>query len=123
MRRTASYSNYLGQQDAARKRRQPSQTPGLWSGSLVRTDNDNVFVSTSQAKWNKGREIVFDWITQYVNHDASSTTTEPSFDFKSIEKGRGFLVHLGTTYPWIMTRLKGVHHTLDSWRGNRDLDG
>ena len=123
MRRTASYSNYLGQQDAARKRRVPSQSPGLWSGSLVKTDNENVYVSTSQAKWNKGRSIVFDWIAQYVTHDVSSASTEPSFDYKSMEKGRGFLVHLGTTYPWIMTRLKGVHHTLESWRGRRDLDG
>ena len=34
---TASRSNYLGQQDAPRKRRYPSQSPGLWSESLITT--------------------------------------------------------------------------------------
>ena len=121
---TASRSNYLGQQDAARKRRPPSQSPGLWSRSLVKTDNSNIFVSTSQAKWNKGRGLVFDWIQQYINHDSTNITkSEPSFDFKVMEKGRGFLVHLGNTYPWIRPRLKGIHHTLDAWRGKRDIDG
>ena len=44
---TAARSNYLGQQDAARKRRFPSQSPGLWSGGLIKTDGKNVLVSTS----------------------------------------------------------------------------
>ena len=34
MHTTASKSNYLEQQDAPRKRQMPSQSPGLWSGSL-----------------------------------------------------------------------------------------
>ena len=47
---TASKCNYLGQQNATRKRCQPSQTPRLWSGSLIQTDNENIYVSTSQTK-------------------------------------------------------------------------
>ena len=121
--RTASRSNYLGQQDAPRKRRPPSQQPGLWSGSLVKTNNSNIFISTSQEKWNKGRAIIFNLISHYTNNVSSKTSCEPTFDFKNLERGRGFLVHLGNTYPWIRPRLKGIHHTLDSWRGRRDTDG
>ena len=37
MRQAASLFNSLGIQDAARKRRFPSQSPGLWSGNLINT--------------------------------------------------------------------------------------
>ena len=33
-RRIAAWANYFGQQDAARKRRQPSRTPGAWAGAM-----------------------------------------------------------------------------------------
>ena len=123
MHQTASISNYLGQQDAPRKRRLPSQSPGLWSGSLIRTDNENIWVSTSQAKWNKGRSFIFGLIKEYDELDNHTSVIEPSFDFKTLERGRGFLVHLAGTYPFIKPRMKGLHLTLEEWRGNRDPDG
>ena len=69
MHTTASKSNYLGQQDAPRKRYMPSQSPGLWSGSLVKTDNNNIFVSASQSKWNRGRSIIF-WLVNEFKHQS-----------------------------------------------------
>ena len=48
---------------------------------------------------------------------------EPSFNFKEMERVRAFLTHLGRTYPGIMSRLKGLNHMLDSWRGKRHSDG
>ena len=36
-RRAASRCNYLGIQDAARKRKAPSQTPGPWAGTTTST--------------------------------------------------------------------------------------
>lgn len=113
----------MGQQDAPRKRRHPSQSSGLWNGGLIKTDNENVFVSTSQSKWDKGKTFVFNMIKQYLDHEAKGSLLEPIFDFKTLEKGRGFLVHLSGTYPNIKPRLKGLHHTLDGWRGHRDSDG
>ena len=115
-----SKTNSLGQQDAPRKRRKPSQTPGLWNGSLTITDDENVFVSTSQEKWNKGKEIVLRWKTLYDN--LNNTSDRPMFNHKQLERDRGFLIHLVRTFPWIMPRLKGIHHTIDIWRGQRDLD-
>lgn len=77
-------------------------------------------MSTSQSKWNKAKLIVFGMIKIYIKCQGKE---EPIFDFKSLEQSRGFLVHLAGTYPNIRPRLKGIHHTLESWRGNRDEDG
>jgi hypothetical protein len=43
-RRVASVCSYLGIQDASRKRRKASKTPGAWAGAVVSTDKDRVYV-------------------------------------------------------------------------------
>jgi hypothetical protein len=48
-RRTASTFNYLGIQDAARKRREPSEEPGAWAGTVLSTTS----------KWS-GRSLSFE---------------------------------------------------------------
>ena len=48
---------------------------------------------------------------------------EPQLDFKTLEQGRGFLIHLAGTYPFIKPRMKDIHLTLDSWREGRDEEG
>jgi hypothetical protein len=42
---------------------------------------------------------------------------------KELESCRGFLVYVTRTYGAMVPYLKGVHHTLDSWRPERDVDG
>jgi hypothetical protein len=55
----ASKLNYLGVQDAPRrKRRDSSQSPGAWAGSVVRTGKDSVHVLTSQEKWDKAKRLL-----------------------------------------------------------------
>jgi hypothetical protein len=50
-RRAASILNWLGIQDAARKRRDISQEPGAWTGAVIsKTDGENVWLLTSQEK-------------------------------------------------------------------------
>ena len=121
--RTESLSNHLGIQDTPRKRREASQTPRLWSGCLIMTDNKNIYVSTSKEKWNKGRKIIQGWWKILEDWSSEQKEGEPWFNFEEMQSSRGFLIHLGQTYPWIMPCLKGVHLTLDSWRGKRDNDG
>lgn len=50
--------NYLGIQDAARKRRQRSLTPGAWAGCVIRTGDEDVTVMVSEEKWLKMRDMV-----------------------------------------------------------------
>jgi hypothetical protein len=115
-RRVASVCSFLGIQDAARKRRKASQTPGAWAGAVVSTDGDGVYVSVSQEKWDKAKEMV----------DATAgeaAEAEEWLDRKILERRRGFLLYVTRTYPSMVPYLKGFHLTLDGWRGGRDSEG
>lgn len=114
-RRTGSKLNWLGLQDAARKRRPPSQTPGAWAGSIVDAGNDGVSVLISEERWSKTKQLL-DWVNQNMQ-DSSG------IPFKELEKYRGFLIYVSRTYPEMTPYLKGIHLTLDSWRPWRKDDG
>jgi hypothetical protein len=57
-RRTASTLNWLGIQDAPRKRRDSSQKPGAWSGSVIRVTPEGVCILASEDKWIKAKVIL-----------------------------------------------------------------
>ncbi len=57
-RRAASVLGYLGIQDASRKRRDSSQTPGAWAVAVVRTGAEGVFVLASEEKWLKAKVLL-----------------------------------------------------------------
>jgi hypothetical protein len=114
-RRVASMINHLGLQDAARKRREPSLTPGAWAGSIVNTSDGYVSVAVSQERWDKAKSILL-WIQSQLQEGGSIA-------FKPLESHRGFLIYLVRTYPAINPYLKGIHLTLDSWRPWRKDDG
>jgi hypothetical protein len=54
-RRAASVLNWLGIQDAPRKRRDSSQSPGAWYGSVIRIIPDGAYVLASEDKWDKAK--------------------------------------------------------------------
>ena len=116
-RRFASVCNYLGIQDAARKRRFPLQRPSVWCGAKVMSTDQGVFTSTTQEKWDKANEVVNRTMVE-LNNDV-----EGKLDRKTLERGRGFLIHLARTYPGLTPFLKGIHLTLETWRGGRDTEG
>ena len=117
-RRVASRVNYLGQQDAARKRRPPSKKPGAWSGAMCESvSGKGLFVTCSQDKWNKAKEIVLRRYTEVVKEGSDM------LDFKTLERDVGFLVHLSRTFPSIFPYLRGIYNTLNGWRKGRDHDG
>ena len=116
-RRVASRCNYLGIQDAARKRRFPSKKPGVWCGAKSSTDKDGVYTSTTQAKWNKGKGLIDSWLKELA------TSADGMLERKPLERGRGFLVHLSRTYPMLVPFMKGIHHTLETWRPGRNREG
>ena len=113
-------TQYLGQQDAARKYRPPSQEPGPWCGAFIAVRNENVWAYVSVEKWNKGKSYVNRWFQEVMKHEQIS---DAKLDFKDLERGRGFLVYLSRTYTSMTPYLKGIHLTLDSWREGRDSDG
>ncbi len=106
-RHAASILNYLGIQDAPRKRRDPSQTPGAWSGSICLSNTNSVDLVVSQERWDKAKAMI-QWI-------ADSMASDPTIEFKLLESYRGFLIYVCRTYPSINPYLKGIHLSLDSW--------
>ena len=115
-RRLASICNHLGIQDAARKRRFPSQIPSVWCGAKSLTTSDGIYTSTTSEKWSKGQGI-FKRIREEYESKGNWLNR------KLLEKDRGFLIHLSRTYPGMIPFLKGIHHTLESWRFGRDHNG
>ena len=106
---------YLGIQDAARKRRPPSQAPGAWAGSVVRISDNGIGVSVTRERWEKTKRIIHHW--------SDSLAKSEILDRKQLESDRGFLVYVARTFPAMKPFLKGIHLTLDSWRLGRGEDG
>ena len=87
--RGASRTNYLGQQDAPRKQGPPSKKPGAWSGAMCKSvSGKGLFVTCSQEKWDKAKDIVDRRFQEVVVGEASA------LDYKSLEKDVGFFIHL-----------------------------
>ena len=111
-RRIASIFNFLGIQDAARKRRFPSQAPGVWCGARTVAENDGLYTGTTQIKWDRGKSIISEWLKEFLE--------KGELNRKDMLKGRGFLVHLSRTYPGMnpfFKRNTSYHRKLE--RGTR----
>ncbi len=82
----ASTFSYLGIQDAPRKRRDPSRTPGPWTGSIVHTD-DAVTVFISQERCDKAKTMLV--------RITKSCSEGNEINFKTLESYRGYLIYIG----------------------------
>ena len=58
IRRFASICTKLGIQDAARKRTEPSATPGPWAGTVVHTNDGEVVGTVTTEKWGKTKSLI-----------------------------------------------------------------
>jgi hypothetical protein len=111
----ASILNFLGLQDAPRKRQDPSLTPGAWSGSIVLSDGLTLGIVVSQERWDKAKKMI-QWMSGAIQDG-------PTIEHKTLEKYRGYLIYLCRSYPAINPYPKGIHLTLDSWRPWQKDDG
>lgn len=104
----------LGLQDASRKRNPPSQTPGPWAGMVVTTNDDGVYISVSQKKWDKAKEHVAELLR--LNETGMVA-------YKLLESRTGYLVYVAQAYPCMKPYLIGLYGTLNSWRSGWDESG
>ena len=112
----ANGAAFFGLQDAARKRRPPSKSPGAWAGAVVGTDeNGQVYKTVSQERWNKTRG--------HINSLKLWAQEGRKINCKELERVRGFLVHVSLTFDTMVPYLKGIHLTLETWRSDRDSEG
>lgn len=120
---TSSKLNYLGEQDAPRKRGEASREPGAWAGSIVVSkEGEGLFLTISQEKWDKVRKIIHGYQTQIAAHEKTGDG-KCCLDYKQLERDTGFLVHVFMTYDNFRPYLKGFYLTLNEWRSNRGSDG
>ena len=116
--RTACRINYLGQQEAPRKRGQATQNPRAWAGSrCIAIEGEGLYVLSMEEKWFKSKKII-EKLYQHVVETKSSL-----LNYKSLESDVGFLCHVSRTYPIIFPYLKGFYNTLNNWRCDRNEDG
>jgi len=110
----AARLQFLGIQDAPRKRRTDN---GPWAGTIYKSTPSNIQTTVSLAKWKKGQ--------QYIQHLNAEIMDNPNglFDFKLLERIRGFLCHLAMTYELLFPFLKGFHLTLCAHMPSRDEEG
>jgi hypothetical protein len=116
-RQVASRLQYLGIQDAPRKRRPPTRKTGAWAGAIFSTDKGTITQTVSQEKWNKGKAQIRELM------DLLENFPDADLDYKRLEQIRGFLCHLSMTFESITPFLKGFHLTLSSHLPSRDDDG
>jgi hypothetical protein len=115
-RRAASILNGQGLQDAARKRRGSSQSQGAWTGAVILTDGDDVWLLVSQEKWDRTKAI--------VNKMKALIDKAPeAMPRHRMEEIRGFLNYVFQTYTSMIPFLIGFHMMIDSWRPHRDREG
>ena len=115
-RQVASRFQYLGIQDAPRKRRVDN---GPCAGTIYSTSNGTIQKTVSEKKWSKGKNYIDElhFETQQVGADTIQ------FDYKRLESIRGFLCHLAMTYDLLFPFLKGFHLTLAQHLPCRDQEG
>ena len=104
----------MGSQDAPRKRRLDN---GPWVGTMFDTENNTISKTVTQAKWNKGKALV-QGLVEELNENPNT-----QFEYKRLEKIRGFLCHLAMTFDIFFAYLKGFHLTLSKHLPKRTDDG
>jgi hypothetical protein len=113
-RQVASRLQYLGIQDALRKRRVDG---GAWAGAIMSTDKGRITKTTSQEKWDKAKGYIKSILKDY------SLDEDPMLDYKLLEQVKGFLCHMSMAFDQITPLLKGLHLTLAAHVPGRDGEG
>lgn len=113
-RRVAPWLQYLGVQDAPRKRRLDN---GPWAGTIFVSTCDSVGKTVTQAKWDKAKSYVRE-LQSAIDFDPKS-----NFDFKRLEIIQGFLCHLAMTYSILFPYLKVFHLVLAQHLAKRNDEG
>jgi hypothetical protein len=104
-------------------------TAGEWTGTAIHTHMGQVCVKVTQERWDKTRKMVRDIWQEYSNRrtelsvEVLGEDSAGELNHKQLERRQGFIVYVAQAYPSLVTYLKGIHLTLDSWRSGRNEDG
>jgi hypothetical protein len=102
---------------------------GAWAGTVIHTHMGQVCVKVTKERWDKTRKMVRNIWQEYSDRQTElpvevlGEDSSGGLNHKHLERRRGFLVYVAQAYPSLVTYLKGIHLTLDSWRSDRNEDG
>ena len=128
----ASKMNYYANQEATRKRRHATLTPGAWNGVLIHCDSPYPVKSTTAAKWKRGVSAlqwlwdhfnIQDGITDPIGFIKQTPGWEASVDTSELRRIAGLWVHITEVYTEGRCFLKGLFNAMEAFRGGRDPDG
>jgi len=114
-RRLSSMVNYLGEQDASRKRRPDSLAPGAWSGKLLHCNNAYPVKSVPQEKWDDIKDGL-DWII-------ATAEVDDYLDTVGLRRVAGKGMSQTEVYDNLRPYYRSFFNALEAWRENRDLEG
>ncbi len=132
VRTLTSKMNYHGNQEAARKRRHATLTPGAWNGVLIHCDQPHPIKSTTASKWRRGADAL-NWLWEQFG--LSLCTIDPiayvkslpdwnvSVDTAELRRIAGLWVHLTEVYSEGRCFMKGFYNAMEAFHANRDDDG
>ena len=115
LRQVCSRLQFLGIQDAARKRASVLLRGRAWAGGVIFSDQALLRKLVTQIKWDKGRDIL-----SRLSDDLSAVG---HFDRTRFRSDKGFLLHLAGTYDFMFPFLRGFHLSEETWREDRDAEG
>ena len=113
-RQVMSRLQYLGMQDAARKRRIGD---GPWAGGVYTTTHGKIQKTVTKEKWKKGRNLLLELNDEHIKEPTRT------YCYKRLEKIRGFFCHLSMVFSSFAPYLKGFHLTLAQHLPQRDDGG
>lgn len=132
VRYITSRMNYYGNQEASRKRRHPTLTPGAWNGVLIHCDEPHPVKSTTASKWSRGITAL-DWLWEQFGLQGCNTDPieyikkipewNVSVDTAELRRIVGLWVHLTEVYSEGRCFMKGFYNAMEAFRVDRDSDG
>ena len=109
-------TNKLGEQDAARKRRPVSLTPGAWTGKLLHCNKPHPRKAVLHEKWTQFREELMNLVEV-----AQGTSCEIDAEAFRSMTGRG--MNQAEVYPDLKPYFKSFYNAQEAWRRGRDDQG
>lgn len=107
--------NYLGEQNASRKRRPKSLKPGAWTGKMLWTNEPHPRKGVLPEKWKLQRSDLFTLLKQVqdgIHPDRSLFLTATCRGMSQTE-----------VYSDLRPYYKSFYNALEAWRPNRDREG
>jgi hypothetical protein len=114
-RTTGATANRLGNQDAARKARPPSQFSGPWNGGIAHTGDGVLVKATTQKKWTKFGKQIRGFLVEI--------RAGRPLNYRDLRSSAGLGINVTEVYSDYRCFVSLFFRTMEGWRADRDSHG